>query len=643
MQDLDKFKNEMNLSGKNVYVGHRYAPKIMGDWDNTQIYEPLSIVQYQGNSFTSRQFVPTGIEITNEEFWASTGNYNAQVEQYRQDVVNLRNDVNKFNNLNSEVITARNGEATLSDRLNKEQQEVNTQLAQIGNVRNKEVSLYEYEDLVTGDDWTNAFEQAVLDTSANKQILVLPDEPIKISEIIFDGVADIHLKFLKGSILHPLDSIESRFLVFKNCTNFKCNHYKANGFNHYRTGLTFLEGNDGVTIDTVDIKNISPIIRENPTDIASYGLFIATHNNHNFHINEVYVDGVKNNDNGIIGDSIGSSRGIIFDNVRETQTIPCTNIRIGYSEISNVRSEDGDGIQFAGNGVKHDIRLGLVKTDNTTRRALKFQGLKGVTVERLEAKHTDRTFSMETGVSMLTHGNSLLSYYLDIKAVKGMEFSPNDISDIPTFIGDGTINIEDIQTLNGSVVVACDILTAVSDVYANNLIVDGVYTTVKNATTVFVRAATKNSLIKNVHNPVGNVAVSIQKEVAGLVDDRTHESLIIDTIISKTLPVITNSDVTYKQSHVNNLKSLNGTLPYSQFRFTRGLSGSIEQEFGNSMPTTGSYVTGDYVKNMTPKREWVNDLASWKTVKGWIRLTTGSEHVLNTDWVEDAVLVGQQT
>ena len=97
MQDLDKFKNEMNLSGKNVYVGHRYVPKIMGDWDNTQIYEPLSIVQFEGNSFTSRQYVPSGIEITNEEYWASTGNYNAQIEQYRQEFRNLENDVNNFN------------------------------------------------------------------------------------------------------------------------------------------------------------------------------------------------------------------------------------------------------------------------------------------------------------------------------------------------------------------------------------------------------------------------------------------------------------------------------------------------------------------------------------------------------------------
>lgn len=93
MQDLEKFKNEMNLSGKNVYVGHRYVPKIMGDWDSTQIYEPLSIVQFQGNSFTSRQFVPSGVELTNEEYWASTGNYNAQVESYRQEVKALSNEL----------------------------------------------------------------------------------------------------------------------------------------------------------------------------------------------------------------------------------------------------------------------------------------------------------------------------------------------------------------------------------------------------------------------------------------------------------------------------------------------------------------------------------------------------------------------
>lgn len=78
---------------KNKYVGHRYVPKIEGEWDKTKSYESLTIVQYQGASYTSRQNVPVGIEITNEEFWVLSGNYNAQVESYRQDVINLENDV----------------------------------------------------------------------------------------------------------------------------------------------------------------------------------------------------------------------------------------------------------------------------------------------------------------------------------------------------------------------------------------------------------------------------------------------------------------------------------------------------------------------------------------------------------------------
>ena len=46
----------------------------------------MTVVSYQGNSFTSRQAVPAGIDITNETYWAQTGNYNAQIETYRQEV-----------------------------------------------------------------------------------------------------------------------------------------------------------------------------------------------------------------------------------------------------------------------------------------------------------------------------------------------------------------------------------------------------------------------------------------------------------------------------------------------------------------------------------------------------------------------------
>lgn len=70
------------------YVGARYVPLFAepAQWDINKQYEPLTIVLDHGNSYTSRQFVPVGIELTNEAFWALTGNYNAQVEQYRQEV-----------------------------------------------------------------------------------------------------------------------------------------------------------------------------------------------------------------------------------------------------------------------------------------------------------------------------------------------------------------------------------------------------------------------------------------------------------------------------------------------------------------------------------------------------------------------------
>ena len=86
--------------GHRQYIGSRCVP-IFGrkgeasiEWDNSSPYEPLTVVLNQGNSYTSRQYVPAGVEITNQTYWANTGNYNAQIEQYRQEVLNLQDDVN---------------------------------------------------------------------------------------------------------------------------------------------------------------------------------------------------------------------------------------------------------------------------------------------------------------------------------------------------------------------------------------------------------------------------------------------------------------------------------------------------------------------------------------------------------------------
>lgn len=77
----------------NQYIGARYVPLIKGEWDSTITYEPLSVVLYQGASYTSICNVPIGIPPTNTAFWALTGNYNAQVELYRQEVARIKEEL----------------------------------------------------------------------------------------------------------------------------------------------------------------------------------------------------------------------------------------------------------------------------------------------------------------------------------------------------------------------------------------------------------------------------------------------------------------------------------------------------------------------------------------------------------------------
>jgi hypothetical protein len=112
LEEINQILDQLNEhpGARLQYIGSRYVP-ILGrkgddsiEWDNSGTYEPLTIVLYQGNSYTSRQFVPVGIEITNQDYWANTGNYNPQIEQYRQEVAQVVSD----NAANKEAIAEAN-------------------------------------------------------------------------------------------------------------------------------------------------------------------------------------------------------------------------------------------------------------------------------------------------------------------------------------------------------------------------------------------------------------------------------------------------------------------------------------------------------------------------------------------------------
>lgn len=82
-------------------------------WNSANSYEPLTIVSNEGNSYTSKTFVPSGIDISNETYWALTGNFNAQVEQYRSGVMNYAQQSQMYFDLTSVALRRLKGKKIL--------------------------------------------------------------------------------------------------------------------------------------------------------------------------------------------------------------------------------------------------------------------------------------------------------------------------------------------------------------------------------------------------------------------------------------------------------------------------------------------------------------------------------------------------
>ena len=79
------------------YVGARYVPKFAEptEWSENTSYEALTICTYNNSSYTSKIPVPAtvGNPGDNPNYWARTGDYNAQVEQYRQETLECKTKI----------------------------------------------------------------------------------------------------------------------------------------------------------------------------------------------------------------------------------------------------------------------------------------------------------------------------------------------------------------------------------------------------------------------------------------------------------------------------------------------------------------------------------------------------------------------
>lgn len=159
--------NLPNNPGYNLYVGARYVPIFDGEWVSTKSYEPLTIVQYLGDSYTSKTFVAAGIAPTDETYWAMTGQYNAQIEDLRGEIANnaaditqLQSDLNNtnalLNTLNEEVGANTASIGNINDSIETIREKNTEQDASIQNIEQKiptplENSMENKKIMIVGD------------------------------------------------------------------------------------------------------------------------------------------------------------------------------------------------------------------------------------------------------------------------------------------------------------------------------------------------------------------------------------------------------------------------------------------------------------------------------------------------------------
>ena len=72
------------------YIGARYVPLIIGEWDSATAYDPLSIVTNNGNTYTSKVKVPAGTPLSDTKYWCLTGNFNAQLQYVSNSFANMQ-------------------------------------------------------------------------------------------------------------------------------------------------------------------------------------------------------------------------------------------------------------------------------------------------------------------------------------------------------------------------------------------------------------------------------------------------------------------------------------------------------------------------------------------------------------------------
>lgn len=130
----------------NVYIGARYVPIFDGEWSDIKSYEPLTIVIYGNNSYTSKKPVPAGVTPLTTEYWANTGNFNGQISV-------LQNEIN-----------------ALSERLTDSLEDIEEEIAEIRSIISSLTSGLHHTIVYIGDSFM--YGPSHLTTAIDSKLIV---------------------------------------------------------------------------------------------------------------------------------------------------------------------------------------------------------------------------------------------------------------------------------------------------------------------------------------------------------------------------------------------------------------------------------------------------------------------------------------
>lgn len=89
------------------YIGARYIPVFADpvEWTDERTYEPLTMVQHLGETYMTKQAVPLGVQLPDtsqgeesNDYWVHMSNWNAQIETYRQEVLQYNGRISTLEN-----------------------------------------------------------------------------------------------------------------------------------------------------------------------------------------------------------------------------------------------------------------------------------------------------------------------------------------------------------------------------------------------------------------------------------------------------------------------------------------------------------------------------------------------------------------